>query len=34
MAVLTLTILYVFWRVKRYVTKHRKQKQYIQNLEG
>jgi len=24
----------VFWRVKRYVSKHRKQKKYIQNLEA
>jgi len=33
-AFLALAILYVFWRVKRYVTKHRKQKGYLKNLEG
>lgn len=33
-AFLTLAILYIFWRVKRYVTKHRKQKKIITNLEG
>jgi hypothetical protein len=33
-AFLTLAILYIFWRVKRYVTKHRKQKGYLKNLEG
>jgi hypothetical protein len=34
LAFLTLAIMYVFWRVKRYVTKHRKQKGYLKNLEG
>jgi len=34
MSVIVLSIFYVFWRIKRYVKKHRKQKGYLKNLKG
>jgi len=33
-AIIILMILYVFWRIKRYIHKYGKQKKQLKNLEG